>query len=126
MVVFVMSSNPSFLSRGLIIAVFQLFTNMPSGNDVLTNSVMMSIMWGARSLKRLDGNESLSQVFTAMLLITDNTSLLHILLNSCRWCNPCLYGGSYFGCISNPCLILVIFSIKNSENCSATCSSQPG
>ena len=93
---FTMSSNPSFLSRGLIIAVFQLFTKMPSVNDVLTNSVMMSIMWGTKSLKRLYGNGSLPQVFAAMLLITDNTSLLHILLNSSRWFKPCLYWGVIF------------------------------
>ena len=120
-----MSSNPSFVSRGLIIAVFQLFTNMPSVNDILANSVMMSIMWGARSLKRLDGTGLLSPVFTAMLLITDNTSSLHILLNSCKWYNPYLYEGSYFGCMSNFCLILLIFSIKISENYSAKSPSEP-
>ena len=51
MIIFCISSSPNFLNRGLIIAVFQLFTKVPSVNDMLTNSVIIPIMCSAKSLK---------------------------------------------------------------------------
>ena len=116
------SSRPTFLSRGFTSAIFQLDAKTPWPNDTLTSFVMNSTINGAIFFNRFIGISSSSQDLDGILVMTFKTSSEDIGLKE-ENVGTADSDGSYSGKSSRSFLIFCIFPIKNSANSLASSSS---